>query len=153
MAWSLGGVIRGQARQRGERPMITYGARTITWSGMDARTSRAGQALLAAGLTEQSRVAFLDRNGPEYFEVLLGGGKANIVNVAVNWRLTPAEMAYVINDAGARFLVVGQDFVGHLEAMEPTLKSLERIVVIGGHPRHEDYDIWLARHPAVDPDR
>ena len=71
----------------------------------------------------QSRVAFLDKNGPEYFEVLLGGGKANVVNVAVNWRLTPAEMAYVINDAGARLLVVGRDFAGHLEAMEPTKRQ------------------------------
>ncbi len=151
MAWSLGGVIRNQARGRGDRPMITYGARTITWSEMGARSSRVGQALLASGLTEQSRVAFLDKNGPEYFEVLLGGGKANVVNVAVNWRLTPAEMAYVINDARAHLLVVGQDFVGHLEAMEPTLKSVERIVVIGGHTRHENYEAWIARHPAVDP--
>ena len=29
-------------------------------------------------------VAFLDKNGPEYFEVLFGGGKINAVNVAVN---------------------------------------------------------------------
>jgi hypothetical protein len=29
MAWLLGGVIREQARQRGDRPMITYGTRTI----------------------------------------------------------------------------------------------------------------------------
>jgi long-chain acyl-CoA synthetase len=153
MAWSLGGVIREQARRRGDRPMITYGRRTITWSEMDARASRVAQALLAAGLTEQSRVAFLDKNGPEYFEVLLGGGKANIVNVAVNWRLTTAEMAYVINDAGARVLVVGPDFIGHLDALEPALESVERIVVIGGHSRHEDYETWLARYPAVDPAR
>ena len=153
MSWSLGGVIREQARRRGDGPMLTYGSRTITWSQMDARANRVAQALRAAGLAEQSRVAFLDKNGPEYFEVLLGGGKANVVNVAVNWRLTPAEMAYVINDAGARMLVVGPDFIGHLDAMEPTLKSVERIVVIGGHPRHEDYEGWVARHPAVDPGR
>src|SRR5690349_8699969 len=153
MAWSLGGVIREHARRQGERAMITYGSRSITWAEMDARSSRVAQALLDAGLREQSRVAFLDKNGPEYFEVLLGGGKANIVNVAVNWRLTPAEMAYVINDAGARVLIVGPDFVGHLDEMEPALKSVERIVVIGGHARHEDYERWVMRHPAVDPQR
>ena len=153
MSWSLGGVIREQARRRGDGPMITFGARTITWSEMDARSSRVAQALLAAGLAEQSRVAFLDKNGPEYFEVLLGGGKANAVNVAVNWRLTPAEMEYIINDAGARVLVVGPDFIGHLDEMEPTLKTVEKIVVIGGHPRHEAYEEWVARHPAVDPGR
>ena len=60
MSWSLGSVIREQARRRGDSPMLTYGSRTITWSQMDARANRVAQALLAAGLAEQSRVAFLD---------------------------------------------------------------------------------------------
>jgi len=117
--------------------MITYGERVIAWSEMDARSSRVAQGLLAAGLAEQTRVAFLDKNGPEYFEVLFGGGKANVVNVAVNWRLTPGEMAYVINDAEAKILFVGPDFLGHLEEMEGSIKSVEKIVVIGAHARHE----------------
>ena len=90
MSWTLGRIVREHARGRGDRPMITYGERVITWSEMDARSSRVAQGLLAAGLAEQTRVAFLDKNGPEYFEVLFGGGKANVVNVAVNWRLTAA---------------------------------------------------------------
>ena len=34
-------------------------------------------------------VAFLDKNGPEYFEVLFGTAKLNAVLCAVNWRLAP----------------------------------------------------------------
>ncbi len=151
MSWTLGRIVREHARGRGDRPMITYGERVITWSEMDARSSRVAQGLLAAGLAEQTRVAILDKNGPEYFEVLFGGGKANVVNVAVNWRLTAAEMAYVINDAEAKILFVGPDFVGHLEEMEGSLKSVEKIVVLGAHARHESYEAWLTRHPADDP--
>jgi long-chain acyl-CoA synthetase len=153
MSWSLGGIIREHARRRGDRPMITYGARTITWAEMDGRASRVAQGLLGAGLAEQDRIAFVDKNGPEYFEVLFGGGKANIVNVAVNWRLTAAEMAYIINDAQARLLFVGPDFLGHLAEMEGSLKSVEKIVVMASHPRHEAYEAWVARQPAVDPGR
>jgi len=90
MAWTLAGIVRDHARAGGARPMLTYGARTITWAEMDARSSRVAQGLLAAGLAAQDRVALVDKNGPEYFEILFGGGKANVVNVAVNWRLTPA---------------------------------------------------------------
>ena len=64
MAWSLGSIIREQARRQGERPMITYGARTITWAEMHDRSSRVAQGFLAAGLPAQSRVAFLDKNHP-----------------------------------------------------------------------------------------
>src|SRR5437870_4995376 len=152
MDWSLAKIIRTHARARGDRPMITCGARTITWAEMDARSSRVAQGFRAAGLAAQDRVAFIDKNGPEYFEVLFGGGKANIVNVAVNWRLAPAEMAYIVNDAAARLLFVGPDFLPHLDEIEASLKTVEKIVVIGGHARHESYDAWAARHPADDPD-
>ena len=131
--------------------MIVCGPRTVTWVEMDGRSSRMAQGLRATGVRPQDRVAFLDKNGVEYFEVLFGGGKANVVNVAVNWRLAAAEMAYVINDASARVLFVGPDFLAHLDAMEGSLETVEKIVVIGGHPRHEAYETWLMRHPATDP--
>src|SRR5207247_1294063 len=53
----------------------------------------------------------------------------------------------------AKILFVGPDFVGHLEEMEGSLKSVEKIVVLGAHARHESYEAWLARHPADDPGR
>jgi long-chain acyl-CoA synthetase len=152
-SWSLCDSFREQARRRGDRPMLTYGARSITWAEMDARSSQVAQGFVAAGLPPQSRVAFVDKNGPEYFEVLLGGSKANIVNVAVNWRLTPAEMAYIINDAQARVLVIGPDFTGHLDDLEPALKTVARILVIGGHPRHQAYETWVGQQAPVDPRR
>ena len=151
MTWSVAGIIRAAAGGRA-RPMLTCGERMIGWAEMDARSSRVAQALLAAGVAPQDRVAFLDKNGVEYFEVLFGGAKANVVNVAVNWRLAPAEMAYIINDAAARVLFVGAEFLGHLETMEPALKTVETVVVIGAtHPRHPAYEAWIARHPAKDP--
>jgi long-chain acyl-CoA synthetase len=152
MSWSLARIVRTHARERGGRAMLTCGDRTITWAEMDARSSRVAQGLRGAGLTAQDRIAFIDKNGPEYFEVLFGGGKANVVNVAVNWRLAPAEMAYIVNDAAARLLFVGPEFLGHLDEIEGSLKTVEKIVVLGEHARHEGYEAWVARHPADDPE-
>jgi long-chain acyl-CoA synthetase len=118
---------------------------------MDARASRVAQALLGEGLAPRDRVAVVDKNGPEYFEVLLGGAMANVVNVAVNWRLTPAEMAYIVNDAAARVLFAGPDFVRHVDELAPALETVKKIVAVGGHARHEDHEAWRDRHPARDP--
>ncbi len=153
MEWTLAGIVRGHARAHGHRPMITYGPRTITFADMDARSSQVAQALAAEGVGPQEHVAFVDKNGPEYFEVLFGGGKINAINVAVNWRLSPREMAYIVNDAQAAVLFVGPDFLEHLEQMEPSLETVRKIVVLGHHGRHERYESWVARHPARDPDR
>jgi long-chain acyl-CoA synthetase len=125
--------------------MITYGQRTITYAEMDERSSRVARALGAEGVAAQDRVAFLDKNGPEYFEVLFGGGKINAVNVAVNWRLAPAEMKYTIDDAEAKVLFVGPDFFPHLAELEGTLRTVKKIVALGEHPRHEGYAGWVGR--------
>jgi long-chain acyl-CoA synthetase len=149
--WTLASIIRRHARERPTHPALTFGARTLAWGDLDARSSRVAQGLLAAGVRPQERVALVDKNGPEYFEVLFGGGKANVVNVAVNWRLTPREMADIVNDAEARVLFVGPDFLGHLDAMEAGLRTIRRVIVLGAHARHETYEAWLARQSAADP--
>jgi long-chain acyl-CoA synthetase len=151
MGWTLGDILRRHARERGEQPMLTYGERVFTYRDMDERSNRAAQGLLAEGVGPQDRIAMVDKNGPEYFEILLGGAKANVVGVAVNWRLAPAEMAYIVNDAGARVLFVGQEFVPHLEQIASGLSSVRKIVVLGTHPHHESYEAWAGRQAVVDP--
>ena len=89
MSFTVAGVVREWAERTPARPMMTYRGRTQTWAEMDARTSQVAQALRADGVGEADRVAFLDRNCTEYFEVPYGAGKLNAVHVAVNWRLAP----------------------------------------------------------------
>jgi long-chain acyl-CoA synthetase len=151
MEWRLADIVRSHARDRGDHPVITSGDRTATYAELDERSSRVAQGLLAEGVDPHDRIAFLDKNGFEYFEVLFGGAKVNAVNVAVNWRLVPREMQYIVDDAQARILFVGQDFLRHLAGIERDLATVKKIVVIGEHPRHESYETWLRRQPAADP--
>jgi long-chain acyl-CoA synthetase len=151
MPWRLAEIVRKHARERGGAPVLTLGGRTMSWAELDARSSRAAQGLVAAGVGPQDRIAFIDKNGLEYFDVLFGGAKVNAVNVAVNWRLAPGEMRYIVNDAQAKVLFVGREFAAHLAEFERDLETVKKIVVIGDHPRHDAYDAWLARYPADDP--
>ena len=148
--WTVAGVVRGNAAADPHGCAISAGECDWSWAELDERSSRVAQGLAAAGVGAGDRIAFLDKNGAEYFEVLFGAGKLGAVNVAVNWRLAPAEMQYVINDAEAKVLVVGPDFTGHLDQMRPGLDTVKTIVQIGG-PADANYDDWVAAHPATDP--
>ena len=148
---TIAGLARVHGRERPDRPAITYGDRTWTFGELDARSSQVAQALASEGVGPEDRVAFLDKNSIEYFELLLGGGKLNAVNVAVNWRLAPLEVAQIVQDAQARVLVVGQEFVPVLDQIEPELASVKKIVVVGGHPKHQDYEAWVSAQPVEDP--
>jgi long-chain acyl-CoA synthetase len=107
--------------------------------------------LIAARVEAQERVAFLEKNSIEYFDVLYGCSKANVVDVSVNWRLAPAEILYTVNDSAAKLLFVGADFFGAIESIEAELLSVQTIVALGDHPRWISYEAWAAAQSPVDP--
>jgi long-chain acyl-CoA synthetase len=149
--WTLAGVVRRNAAQHGSGPAITYESRTITWAELDRRSSQVANRLVAAGVGRGDHVAIIDKNGPEFFELLFGAGKIGAICVPVNWRLAASEMQFVINDAEAKVLIVGPDFLTELTAFEPGLEGVKEVVVIGGDGRHTAYDAWSGEAADTDP--
>src|SRR5258705_6696098 len=109
MAETLADMIRERASDRGDAPAITYLDSTITYAQLDARSNQVAHALRAAGIGHGDRVAVLDKNVPEFFELLLGAAKLGAVLAAVNWRLAPLEVAQILNYAGARGLLAAEE--------------------------------------------
>ena len=156
-------MLRTNAAAYPGKPMFQYQGATVTWDEHYRRACRLAQALGDEGVGVGDRVAFLDRNGLAYFEVLFGGALGGAVNVAVNWRLAPAEMAAIIDDSRARVLVVHPEFLPCLAAMESGLPSVERVVVLGDPKTDADrggasdlarrvgYEDWMADRRALDP--
>jgi len=150
-SWSVAGVVRRNAAATPDACAISAGGREWSWAQLDSRSSQVAQALAGAGVGPGDRIAFLDKNGPAYFEVLFGAGKMGAVNVAVNWRLAAREMQYIVNDAEAKVLIVGPEFLGHLEEMRPGLETVKTVVVIDGGTSDPDYEDWIGAQADADP--
>jgi long-chain acyl-CoA synthetase len=133
-------IIRDHARTRADAPALTGDGRTVSYGELDERSSRLARALLAAGLSPGSRVGYVGKNAPEYFDLLFGAAKIGAVTAPANWRLTPVEIAAVIGDAHAALTIVDAEFA----ALADELPG--EVVLTGG-----EYERWLAAHPAVDP--
>ncbi len=130
--------------------MIFEGVNT-TWAQLDARSTLVANALAGAGVGNQDRVVFLDKNGPSYFEVTFGTAKINSVLVAANWRLAGPELVYTINDSMAKVVIVGPDFIPVIEQIAAELTTVTKIVVIADHPKWESYEDFLAAASTTDP--
>jgi acyl-CoA synthetase (AMP-forming)/AMP-acid ligase II len=143
MEQTLAGFLREHARTDPDRTAIDDGRQVFTYGDLDRRSSQAAQALRAAGVRPQDRVALLDKNGVEFFDLLFGCSKLGAVDVTLNWRLTPPELAFVLEHSQARVLVVGEEFAPLVEQIVPAGVT----VVRGG----AEYDGWLAAQPADDP--
>jgi len=151
---TLADIVRFHAVERPDQTAMIYTAdnRRWTFTELDQESNRIAQALRAAGVDAQDRIAYLDKNSPEYFTYLYGGAKLNAVSVAVNWRLAPREMEYILNDSEAKILLIGEEFLECLAQMN--LTHVKTIVVLGdpletGFPT---YDQWLADFEAIDPE-
>ncbi len=146
--------LREQAVQRPDKMALHYAddGRTWTFRELDEASNRLAQAVLRDGLQPQSRVAYLDKNAPEFYQLIFGCGKANVVSVAVNWRLAPKETEYVINNSEASILIVGEEFLPHVQDID--LPLVKKIVVVGeptDDPRQLTFDDWIGDVDRTDP--
>ena len=147
----VGGIVRYHAKKQPDALSLVLGDRTLTWAQLLSRSAQVAQGLKRAGVKAQDRVAFLDKNGIEHFEVFYGCALLNAVSVDINWRLAAPEVLFIVNDSQAEVLIVGQEFVPVLDAIIGELTRVKTIIVIGGHSNHDDYERWVNAQSATDP--
>lgn len=154
---TLGDIVREHGQKSPDKTALTFVEasltdthRSWTFAELDGETNRIANALLAAGVEPGQRIAYLDKNAPEYFLYLLGGAKVNAVSVAVNWRLAVPEMEYILNNSEARLLLVGEEYLPVLAQM--SLESVATVVVLGdpGGTGYPTFEQWLAGQSDAD---
>ena len=91
----VGGIGRYHAKKQPNAVSLVLGERTLTWAQLLSRSAQVAQGLKRAGVKAQDRVAFLDKNGIEHFEVFYGCALLNSVSVDVNWRLAAPEVLFI----------------------------------------------------------
>lgn len=150
---ALADIVRHHAVERPDSRAMVYTEDGRSWSfkELDLESNQVAHALAADGVGPQDRIAYLDKNVPEYFTYLYGGAKLNAVSVAVNWRLAPPEMEYILANSESKVLMVGQEFLEPLGNMD--LPSLGKVVVMGdpGDSGYQTYEQWIANRPVDDP--
>lgn len=137
-------VLRDRARSHPDQTAYLAGDTEITFRDFDRRADRVANALAAAGVGPGDRVAILDKNSLEYAEQMFGAARIGAVQVPVNYRLAPDEVAYIVNNAQAKVFIVGPGFLPVLDAIAGKLEHTTHVVVIGGSGHnYEDYTTWV----------
>ncbi|CAG0978808.1 long-chain acyl-CoA synthetase [Burkholderiales bacterium] len=100
------------------------------YASLAARVSAQAAAMLAAGLVPADRVALVARNHPAYLEALFACWWAGLIAVPVNAKLHAKELAWVLEDCGARWAFVDDDWHAALGGLR--VGVLERAIPLGG---------------------
>ena len=130
---------------------ITYLGRTWTWSQWNDRIRRLAGALSAWGIKRGDVVSFLDKNHPACVELTLAAASLGAATAIINFRLAADELDFVLNDCGAKVLIVGAELRPSVDAIADKLTHVEHVVSVtpeGGDG--DEYEALLAGATPVD---
>jgi fatty-acyl-CoA synthase len=101
-----------------------------TYKDAYQRMQRLAGGLTTIGVHVGDRVGVLAWNSHENYEIYFGLPGMGAVMLLLNLRLTPQDLSYVVNHAGARFIIVDQTLLPIAEAIAPLCETVEGWVVI-----------------------
>ena len=125
-----------------------------TYEQFGERCERLAAGLLAEGIRQGDRVAFLSFNNNQLLEGYYGPPLIHAISMPLNVRLQPAELTAILNHAEAAVLVFENDFEAQVAQLRATCPTIRRWVSIDGPGTHADltYEELLARGRMERPD-
>ena len=103
-------MLRRAAMVYGDKPAVRYGDRSLSWREVFARSVNVAAALNARGIGKGDTVAIISANIPEMFEAHYAIPMAGAVLNAINIRLDAATIAFILEHAEAKMLLVDKEF-------------------------------------------
>jgi acyl-CoA synthetase (AMP-forming)/AMP-acid ligase II len=102
------------AQRRPTHPALAAHDHHWDYATLVSRSHAVAQLLLEAGVKPEDRVGVLGLNSAAHFAVVLGASRVGAVTVSVNFRLAPAELAFILDDAGIDLLFVTDDSINDI---------------------------------------
>ena len=149
---NLPGLIRHAERLHPHKIVTTKtadGKSTATFAEVIDRSRRLASALTRLGVKDHDRVATLSWNHQQHLEVYVAAPCMGAVLHTLNLRLFPDDIAYIVQHAEDRVLVVDKSLWPLWEKVAPKVSCIRDIVVIddvGGPkiPGTHDYEALIA---------
>ncbi|MBM4248978.1 MAG: AMP-binding protein [Euryarchaeota archaeon] len=138
-AWlNLGEILRVNARKFSQKRALKDARRELSFSQYNERSCRLANGLMKLGLGKGDRLCVLSHNCLEFMELYAATAKAGMVAVPINWRISPGDMEYVVDNSDAKAIVVGEKFVGTVNGFRQKLGSARSFIAISDS-RHDGY--------------
>ncbi|NPT56420.1 fatty acid--CoA ligase [Paraburkholderia elongata] len=141
---TLGAIARHYARLRPTSVAMSFEGRETSYHEFNRHSNQVAHALAVAGAKRADRIAYVGKNSDQYFELVFGAAKAGVVLTPVGWRLTPAEMAFIIEDCGASIVFIGAETMSQVEQALSGLKRRPKVIAMDQPclSPHELFETW-----------
>lgn len=158
--WGVGQITVKRAHLTPDKTAIIFEGQPVTFKELNDGANRCAHMIQQKGLRKGDRLAVLLGNCIEFLEAYFAAAKLGLIFVPLNWRLTPPELEYQLENSGARMLLVHDQFLSNIEQIRTRTKvEGDRFLClksgIPGQPEcpawAQDYAALVSGHPAGEP--
>ena len=145
---NVASLLESARLRYGDRLAVSDASRSLNYSEYSARAEAVATALRSSGLGSSHRVAVLLHNSVEYAEVIFGIALAGLTAVHISYRLTPAEMAYLLENSNVGMIIYDKELEDVVAEIRERFGFAPAVsdVVVGGEPQLEHaaaYEGWI----------
>jgi fatty-acyl-CoA synthase/long-chain acyl-CoA synthetase len=138
--------LASHAESLSAKPAVVLGERALDFASLNRSANRMANVFKSLGSVEGDRLASMSFNAIEGFELGHAARRAHMVVVPINYRLRGPEVAYLLNDSGAKVVIAGPDHVDVVMAALPDVKGERRFIAAGDRVP----DGWLSYRKLID---
>ncbi len=111
-ALTLGDLVREHARSRPRQLATIDGDVRLDYQTLDTRVNQLADQLAGVGVESGARICWVGQNSFRVLETLLAAAKLGALFCPANWRQSPEELAFVIDDLDPRVVIWQDEEVG-----------------------------------------
>ena len=123
--------LRVHAEGSPGKPALILGDLVIDFATLSRRADKVAHVLGTLGCEPHDRIAVMSFNSVSGSEIANGARRVSGVVVPVNYRLRGSEVAYLLNDSGARIVCADADHVDVVDAAKPEVKGGRHYIATG----------------------
>src|SRR6202012_1858819 len=112
--------------------IMADGSETLTYAQLEDRSARLARLLYDRGLRRGDNVALLSENNVRYYDVFWAALRSGLYLTAVNHHLQQGEISYILNDCGAKALIVSAGRADQALAVADKTPGLASPLALGG---------------------
>jgi long-chain acyl-CoA synthetase len=138
---SLAGILSEHSRRWAGRTAAVDGPVRLTYAELQVRVIRFANGLRENGIGSGDRILWLGQNSVRLLETILAAARIGAIVCPANWRQSPAELAFVIEDAGPKLVIWQENEIGGAIAEARKLKPSEALWL--RHDGDSEYEAFL----------
>jgi len=106
----------------------------IFWKEFDERANKVANTLVDRGIGKGDKVIHWMMNSIDWLETYFGIIRTGAWAVPLNFRFTSSELKYCADIAEAKAMILGEEFLGRVDAVRSQLPMINNYILVGENP-------------------